>query len=394
MVVSLEQGIWQSFSIPNCDIVSLEIQGINSEDIENYKLILSFGLSVVMEFTNGNGLDVSGENIAWTINATLLNSKKYRYELYDFANNKRVLHGELLVTPSTGVIHSYKSVDFIEFLKGEKGDSIINIEFVENDLVFTLSGGEVIVLSNAKLELKGEQGEGGIDGINGNGIVSIILLASNGLVDTYRITFDNLTTFDFDVKNGEDAILPEFKTINNSTIIGSGNILLSEQGHTHTASEVTDFDVEVANNVEVIANTTSRHTHTNLPALENVSGVNTGDETTLSVQTKRPLKAVEGNSLEGSGDISLTTHKTTNTISFESNAIHGTKAGPITADLVLSLTNARIGMVVTAWCNLATIPTFVDYWLNGSDTDFVASELCLITFHLHSGNYIVATLNK
>jgi len=37
----------------------------------------------------------------------------------------------------------------------------------------------------------------------------------------------------------------------------------------------------------------------------NLSGTNTGDETTLSIQTKRPLKTVEGQSLEGIGDLSI-----------------------------------------------------------------------------------------
>lgn len=39
--------------------------------------------------------------------------------------------------------------------------------------------------------------------------------------------------------------------------------------------------------------------------LFNQSGVNTGDETTLSIQTKRPLKTIEGQSLEGTGNIDL-----------------------------------------------------------------------------------------
>ena len=37
--------------------------------------------------------------------------------------------------------------------------------------------------------------------------------------------------------------------------------------------------------------------------LDNQSGINTGDETTLSIQTKRPLKTINGESLEGSGNI-------------------------------------------------------------------------------------------
>ena len=39
--------------------------------------------------------------------------------------------------------------------------------------------------------------------------------------------------------------------------------------------------------------------------LSTISGTNTGDETTTSIQTKRPLKTINGNSLEGTGDISI-----------------------------------------------------------------------------------------
>lgn len=37
----------------------------------------------------------------------------------------------------------------------------------------------------------------------------------------------------------------------------------------------------------------------------NLSGTNTGDETTVSIQTKRPIKTINGNSVEGSGNISI-----------------------------------------------------------------------------------------
>ena len=39
--------------------------------------------------------------------------------------------------------------------------------------------------------------------------------------------------------------------------------------------------------------------------INNLSGVNTGDETTSSIQAKRPLKTIEGQSLEGTGNIDL-----------------------------------------------------------------------------------------
>ena len=39
--------------------------------------------------------------------------------------------------------------------------------------------------------------------------------------------------------------------------------------------------------------------------LDNQSGINTGDETSSTIQTKRPLKTVNGESLEGSGNIQI-----------------------------------------------------------------------------------------
>ncbi len=39
--------------------------------------------------------------------------------------------------------------------------------------------------------------------------------------------------------------------------------------------------------------------------IANQSGINTGDETTLTIQTKRPIKTVNGESLEGSGNVTI-----------------------------------------------------------------------------------------
>ena len=47
-------------------------------------------------------------------------------------------------------------------------------------------------------------------------------------------------------------------------------------------------------------------TDVQLNTIQNTSGINTGDETTLSIQTKRPLKTIKGESLEGVGNINLT----------------------------------------------------------------------------------------
>ena len=39
--------------------------------------------------------------------------------------------------------------------------------------------------------------------------------------------------------------------------------------------------------------------------LDNQSGINSGDETTSSIQTKRPIKTINGDSLEGTGNITI-----------------------------------------------------------------------------------------
>lgn len=51
----------------------------------------------------------------------------------------------------------------------------------------------------------GADGAPGADGADGRGIVSVVLHSTVGLVKTYRITFTDATTFDFEVTDGEDG---------------------------------------------------------------------------------------------------------------------------------------------------------------------------------------------
>ena len=46
-------------------------------------------------------------------------------------------------------------------------------------------------------------------------------------------------------------------------------------------------------------------TSAEITKLSNTSGNNTGDETTSTIQTKRPSKTIDGQSIEGSGDIPI-----------------------------------------------------------------------------------------
>lgn len=67
-----------------------------------------------------------------------------------------------------------------------------------------------------------------------------------------------------------------------STVAGLQTALdgKSANGHAHTASEITDFDVEVANNTDVAANTAARHTHSNKAVLDGTSASYTTAEKT------------------------------------------------------------------------------------------------------------------
>ena len=52
---------------------------------------------------------------------------------------------------------------------------------------------------------KGDKGDKGDTGATGNGIQSIVLKSTSGKTKTYRITYTNGTTFDYEVKDGEDG---------------------------------------------------------------------------------------------------------------------------------------------------------------------------------------------
>ena len=75
---------------------------------------------------------------------------------------------------------------------------------------------------------------------------------------------------------------------------------------TQTASTISDFDTSVSGSTQVAANTAKRsYPSADETRLANTSGTNTGDETTSTIQTKRPLKTVNNTSLEGTGNIEI-----------------------------------------------------------------------------------------
>lgn len=73
-------------------------------------------------------------------------------------------------------------------MKGDTGASIVSGSFVGNDIVFTKDDATTVTITNGKTTLKGD---------TGNGIASVTLLSTVGLIKTYRMTFTDSTTFDF-----------------------------------------------------------------------------------------------------------------------------------------------------------------------------------------------------
>lgn len=96
--------------------------------------------------------------------------------------------------------------------------------------------------------------------------------------------------------NVEDTGSPKWDKIDQSEIVTSvfsrvGNV--TAQTGDYTTGQVTEVtDKNYVTDAEKVV-------------LGNTSNTNTGDETTGTIQTKRPLKTVEGNSLEGAGNVSV-----------------------------------------------------------------------------------------
>lgn len=96
---------------------------------------------------------------------------------------------------------------------GNDGVGIQSVELVNYELIVTLTDDTVINLGNIRGEkglqgltgLDGAKGTDGLDGINGRGITSVVKTNTVGLIDTYTITYSDMTTSSFTVTNGADG---------------------------------------------------------------------------------------------------------------------------------------------------------------------------------------------
>ncbi|MBO7078449.1 MAG: InlB B-repeat-containing protein, partial [Bacilli bacterium] len=94
--------------------------------------------------------------------------------------------------------------EWIESIRGENGKSI-ELVVDNNYLCYKYTGENILIpiydLSQLMGE-PGEQGAPGIQGVDGVSITKVEKTATDGLVDTYTITFSNGTTTTYTVNNG------------------------------------------------------------------------------------------------------------------------------------------------------------------------------------------------
>jgi hypothetical protein len=99
---------------------------------------------------------------------------------------------------------------------------------------------------------------------------------------------------------------------NATDISNVNNALTAHTGNTSNPHATTKSQVGLGNVPNVDTSTTANITDAankrfvtdaQLVVIGNTSNTNTGDETTASIQSKRPIKTVNGNSLEGSGNV-------------------------------------------------------------------------------------------
>lgn len=110
---------------------------------------------------------------------------------------------------------------------------------------------------------------------------------------------------------GTDATIPLATTINAGLLSPSEKTAITHANRStldliteaFTTSLKSAYDGAVSGLSSLLATGVRLITNTEITKLTNTTGTNTGDETTDSIQTKRPLKTINSQSLEGSGDL-------------------------------------------------------------------------------------------
>ena len=121
-------------------------------------------------------------------------------------------------------------------------------------------------------------------------------------------------------QNGDYNTGQVTEVVDKKYVTDAEKLAIANTSGTNTGDETpTSVKTKYESNADTNVFTDSEKTN-----LSNQSGTNTGDETTSSIQTKRPLKTVNGTSLEGTGDIPISSggESYTKIVVFEDTALN------------------------------------------------------------------------
>lgn len=148
---------------------------------------------------SGDTVEVTGENAAIVTSVDPLDP------------TKKQIH--IVVTPGLDGLSAYEiavangfvgtEAEWLASLVGDDGAP--GADGTDGHTPYIQSGYWYINGVNTGIPATGPQGIPGAPGSPGRGIASITLISTVGLVKTYRITYTDATTFDYDVTDGEDG---------------------------------------------------------------------------------------------------------------------------------------------------------------------------------------------
>lgn len=160
--------------------------------------ILNEGEVVLEDYTPAEGDDVTirlvGERRGYTYKPTIEgNVAHLQLSGYEVCGTYAV--EVVIISPDGTMLRSYR---------GDQLAIVYNVDTIIAD--GAVQDGELYLDSQFFIQgEKGEQGDPGQDGTDGRGIVSITKTATQGLVDTYTITYTDGTTSTFEVTNGQSG---------------------------------------------------------------------------------------------------------------------------------------------------------------------------------------------
>ena len=207
----------------------------------------------------------------------------------------------------------------------------------------------------------GAKGDKGDTGATGNGIQSIVLKSTTGKKKTYRITFTNGTTFDYDVYDGEDG---SSATVD---IVTSWNSTLSDEKVPSEKLSKNSLDGKAPTSHASSANTYGLGSTSNYGHVKTVNGLTQSshsDGTALSAYQGKVLKdAIDAK--PDSSDIPTKTSDLTNDSNYISTS---TTSGLIKNDGTIDTTSySTFSGSYNDLSNKPTIPSKISDLTNDSD---------------------------